>query len=555
MNKKNTAEGVEQALYCIQIEVEKIVMAQHKQMMDIKPFKGISRSLSNEYLRRFSEGALKRKAAGNFDPTREHLDFEVTKGGKITPVNKSKSIPDRIKENLAARGIVDPNEKLIKAGREPRYRTVASFVLGGNRDVMRGLAFGDQKVDFDKDNNPDNSWVKRQKGIEEWAVGAYNFMCKKYGEENIAAFVVHLDEKNPHVHCSVLPIKDNKFSWVKTMSIDGKNNINSLRELRYKMHDEFAEVNAKYGLERGERHSKAKHREYDEYLRDENNKKKSENDNLDEQITNKKETVKTLDEQIKTLRKEIRSLNTMIEHLQVVRKDLTDEIDNLTEQKNSMIGDTSRIDARLSELKKKLDETDKKIFDKRKKLNEAKESYDNLMLKTSDARQNLQKLAEREFSLSETLERLKHDIKQEGAENNIEKDMREIGYKVATYDADVRFKNFSDYMQSWTLGQKAFFNREIAPLLNQTQFGTIIQKGDDLVQTAVQLYLNLIEPDTYSNGGGGGGGSSSGLRWDGRNEGEDDTDFKIRCYMTSIAAHQNGINFKKKSERKYGRSR
>lgn len=60
---------------------------------------------------------------------------------------------------------------------------------------MRRLAFGNQNVDFEKGNHPDNSWVKRQEGIEKWAVDVYNFMAKKYGEENIVAFVVHLDEK------------------------------------------------------------------------------------------------------------------------------------------------------------------------------------------------------------------------------------------------------------------------------------------------------------------------------------------------------------------------
>jgi hypothetical protein len=39
----------------------------------------------------------------------------------------------------------------------------------------------------------DNSHVTRNVAIEQWAVDMYNFMSRKYGEQNIAAFIVHLD--------------------------------------------------------------------------------------------------------------------------------------------------------------------------------------------------------------------------------------------------------------------------------------------------------------------------------------------------------------------------
>ena len=45
---------------------------------------------------------------------------------------------------------------------------------------------------------------------------SYAFMCKKFGEQNIAAFVVHMDEANPHVHCTVLPLTEkNRVSFKK----------------------------------------------------------------------------------------------------------------------------------------------------------------------------------------------------------------------------------------------------------------------------------------------------------------------------------------------------
>ena len=50
---------------------------------------------------------------------------------------------------------------------------------------------------------------------EEWAKDVYEFMSKKYGEDNIIGFYVHLDEMNPHIHCTLVPVdaEKNRISW------------------------------------------------------------------------------------------------------------------------------------------------------------------------------------------------------------------------------------------------------------------------------------------------------------------------------------------------------
>ena len=160
--------------------------------MDFRPSKGISASQSNEHLRRWTEkgweSALK---IGNYDPARERLNFEVISGGKIRPVDKGHSIPQRMADLLRWRGIKDPTDGLS----EPKYRTVVHFIFGGSRERMQELAFGSQAVNFDK--GADNSAVVRKPDIEQWAKDVYTFVSGKYGEENIAAFIVHLDELNP----------------------------------------------------------------------------------------------------------------------------------------------------------------------------------------------------------------------------------------------------------------------------------------------------------------------------------------------------------------------
>lgn len=171
------------------------------QMLSSKARKGIDAALSNEYQRRRSQlSAEEANRKGNYDATREHLNFEILRGGIIQPVDKTRTIPQRMADNLAIRGIADPNAHLAK----PYYRTIADFVISGSHERMREIAFGQQDVDYGE--NADNSHLTRSKDIERWAMDMYRFLADEYGEDNIVSFVVHLDEKTPHCHAQVLPL-------------------------------------------------------------------------------------------------------------------------------------------------------------------------------------------------------------------------------------------------------------------------------------------------------------------------------------------------------------
>lgn len=129
-------------------------MMNPKQVLDVQVSKGITAAQSNEHLRDRSERAEKyAMTKGNYDPTRKHLNFEVVPGGKIRPVDTSRNIPERMADILRFRGIKDPNEGLP----EPKYRTVVNIIFGGSREHMQELAFGSQKVDYEK--NADNSHI------------------------------------------------------------------------------------------------------------------------------------------------------------------------------------------------------------------------------------------------------------------------------------------------------------------------------------------------------------------------------------------------------------
>lgn len=88
-------------------------MSGAKKVIDMRPSKGFSSSQGNEHLRRLDDCERAQKARWNYDPSREHLNFEVGKGGVVTEVNKFKTINQRIQKNLDSRGIVNPNKNTL----------------------------------------------------------------------------------------------------------------------------------------------------------------------------------------------------------------------------------------------------------------------------------------------------------------------------------------------------------------------------------------------------------------------------------------------------------
>ena len=135
-----------------------------KQVIDIHVSKGMTEAQSNEHKRNWTDkGWQNALSKGNYDPSRERLNFELVIGGVVKPVNKSLSIPERIAKILQERGIKDPNAGLS----EPKFRTVVNFIFGGSRERMHEIAFGSQKVNLDK--GADNSHINRTEEIENWA--------------------------------------------------------------------------------------------------------------------------------------------------------------------------------------------------------------------------------------------------------------------------------------------------------------------------------------------------------------------------------------------------
>ena len=546
-------------------------MSGPKNVIDMRPGKGFTTSQSNEHLRRMADKESAKKAQWNYDPSRERLNFEIGKGGVVKEVDKTKSIPQRIKENLEARGIKDPNIPLINQGKDPYYRTVANFILGGNREVMRNLAFGNQKVDWE--HGADNSDLKRMPEIEAWAKDAYAFMCKKYGEQNIAAFVVHLDEANPHVHCTVLPLTEkNRFSFIKTF-MGGVDSRDALSKYMENLHTEYAEeVGMKYGMERGDsiKETGAVHRTTEEYRRklwkdaQEKEEEVRENTKTIEQqnstITNQRGIIASLSREIKHSAARLKALATMIKNLETHKADLEYEVEKLNKDLTTGKISKEEADRKLSQINAEIKKTEEKILDKtdklkiaESKLHDAERRKAELETKAHEAEEKRsseeQKTAlavEKTARAEDRYQEIRAKYKEVAPAVNVQviHEMETLGYHSAAFDMKNRLSKYNALKDSLSYGQREFLDKMVDDIFDDSVIVSMAENAASICSIAASLYLGYLDNATriaQSCGGGGGPGTEWGKRDD-----EDDFAFRRRCFGMAMKMMRPGHQQRRK---------
>lgn len=530
-------------------------MSGAKNVIDMRPSKGFSPSQGNGHLRRLDDCERAQKVRWNYAPSREHLNFEVGKGGVVTEVNKFKTINQRIQENLDSRGIVNPNKKYIGQGLDPKYRTVANFILGGNREVMRNLAFGNQEVDWE--HGADNSDLKRMPEIEAWAKDAYAFMCKKYGEKNIAAFVVHLDEANPHVHCTVLPLTEkNRFSFIKTF-MGGVDSRDALSKYMENLHTEYAdEVGLKYGMERGDSIKKtgAVHRTTEEYRRklwkDAQEKEEEVRENIktieqqNSTITNQRGIIASLSREIKHSAARLKALATMIKNLETHKADLEQEIKKFNRDLAAGKISKEEADRKLSKINAEIKKTEEKIIDKADKLKVAESKLHDAEQRKAELEAKAHEAEEKRSSEEQkTALAVEKTAKAEGKYQVIKAKYKEIapkvnlkishefgslGFHMAALDMKSRLSKYGELRNSLSPSQRDFLDRTVGEIFDGSLIENVAENSANLCSVAASLYLGYLNAATriaQSCGGGGGPGTGWGKRDD-----ENDMDFRRRCF-------------------------
>lgn len=467
-------------------------MMNPKQVLDVQVSKGITAAQSNEHLRDRSERAEKyAMTKGNYDPTRKHLNFEVVPGGKIRPVDTSRNIPERMADILRFRGIKDPNEGLP----EPKYRTVVNIIFGGSRERMQELAFGSQKVDYEKD--ADNSHIQRKADIERWAKDVYSFVSGRYGEQNIAAFIVHLDEINPHVHCTLLPIKDGRFAYKEIFA--GKDKFEYSARMKQLHSDFFSEVNTKWGMSRGTSISEtgARHRSTEEYRR----MLSEECTSIEENIKRHQQVLGELQTDIRLAERRVKGLTTMVANLEVQKAEKESLLSAAELDLKENKGNAAELASQIKMLEKELQGISRQLADKQEKLQTADRQLISL-------KENMDAIAERTETLKEEAYHYSQDVHS----------------KVDTLLKDVLLEDMVSEYRSASV-QMGESERQ---LLDGSLMQSIAERGTEVMHCATMLFLGMVDDATTFAESHGSGGGGSDLRW-GRDEDEDNRAWALRC--------------------------
>lgn len=484
-------------------------MANQKQVLDVQVSKGITTAQSNEHQRRRSEQAEKyAMKMGNYDPTRKHLNFEIAPGGKIRPIDTSRSIPERMADILSSRGIKDPNEGLI----EPKFRTVVNIIFGGSRERMRELAFGTQQVDFEK--GADNARIKRKSDIERWAKDVYSFVSGRYGEQNIAAFIVHLDEQNPHVHCTLLPIKDGRFAYKEIFA--GKDKFEYSERMKQLHTDFFAEVNTKWGMSRGSSISEtgARHRTTEEYRR----MLSEECTTIEENIGRHQKVLSELQSDIRLAERRVKGLTTMVENLEKSKAEKEAQLLAAEAELKANKGDAAQLAAQIQALQKELHGIDKQLADKQEKLQTADRQL-------SDLKENMDAIQERTEDLKEEAYKYSHDVHS----------------KVDSLLKDVLLESVvSEYRNA-----SAQLDVSERQLFDGTLVQSLSEQGAEVMHCATMLFLGMVDDATTFAETRGGGGGGSDLKW-GRDDDEDNRAWALRCMRMASRMMRPAIGKKSK---------
>ena len=307
----------------------KTILAMPKQMLEISTSKTVDNALG-DYIGRTrnkqewtkqdydwqNDKGTQGRQYGVRDWSRASLNFEVVIGkhGKpvVQPIDHAKpSLQERWQQRIdeGYKAVVHTKKGDVRKPIKKSEIKIVKMELGGNRDRMHELAF-DRKVNLGKRGIGTNGDVHRREDIEQWAIDCYNHLAKKYGAENIIDFVVHLDETNPHIHVTLVPLtQDGKLSYtelfggshaqaVAAAKADGTkpNFQKQMSEYTKQLHtDFFNDVGAKWGLDRGDdiKITGNTHKSTEESLR-EKNAIEEEIAQKDEQLQQKNSSVLTL---------------------------------------------------------------------------------------------------------------------------------------------------------------------------------------------------------------------------------------------------------------------
>jgi len=173
--------------------------------------------------------------------TYQHADPERRRLNRHYEINEHtekplwQAIADRISEGYNARNKKGELKEIRKDA--VKYTT---HILTGSHEEMMDI-FSDEKKK------------------EAWIMANYDFICQEFGKENIVRFVLHMDEKTPHIHAVTVNLtKDGRLS---------ARDVIGSRKMMQERQDRYADRMEEFGLKRGLRNTGIKHEDAKEYYK------------------------------------------------------------------------------------------------------------------------------------------------------------------------------------------------------------------------------------------------------------------------------------------------
>lgn len=302
--------------------------------------------------------------ASNVDPTRTHLNKELIEfPERVT--NRTEAIQHRLENAGLSRSVGKNQVQVIR------------FILSGStEDMLR---------------------IQAEGKIDDWCRDSMEWIKKEYGEKNVVAATLHLDEDAPHIHVAVVPIVQGERRKKKSIKEQEapkreykKKDVNRPRlcaddvmtkEKLIHYQDSYAEDMAKYGLERGIKGSEARHISTSEHFR--NQKVESNNLQIDiALLLQQKEAEQKALEEIKSQKRTEKLKNTaadvgstIIERIgsmigtSKVKKQ-QQEIENLKEEKDGLVQEVKDLKQSMQTQRKEHETSFDKLKQELKKIHE-----------------------------------------------------------------------------------------------------------------------------------------------------------------------------------------
>lgn len=142
------------------------------------------------------------------------------------------------------------NEELISLPQGETYGDAFNRIINSSpayqehrprKDAVKAIEVLTTYSDCGLDEAPD---------LDEWKKANIEWLQATFGKENVVSAVLHMDERNPHIHAVIIPMKDGRLNAKSFM-----NGPVAMRAIQ----DSYAERMAPLGLDRGVKRSAAKH--------------------------------------------------------------------------------------------------------------------------------------------------------------------------------------------------------------------------------------------------------------------------------------------------------